>query len=184
MAHTDQGEYLGTHESHPVLNHETTDVTLKGTTRLAVLTFVVIGVVMLLMYGLWGFLARHERALDQPPPPMAVKGYGSRVPPVPRLQSLPRDDLQRFRDAQTAALETYGWVDRNAGIVRLPIERAMDLVVERAATLADPSLATASAPPAVPQAPATPVPGTAPAGSSAQPQPVPTGKPGQGPGPH
>ena len=28
-------------------------------------------------------------------------------------------------------LTTYGWMDRNAGIVRLPIERAKELILER-----------------------------------------------------
>lgn len=29
------------------------------------------------------------------------------------------------------ALEAYGWVDRDAGIAQIPIERAMDLIVDR-----------------------------------------------------
>jgi hypothetical protein len=32
---------------------------------------------------------------------------------------------------ENAALTTYGWVDRDAGIVRMPIERAMEILVER-----------------------------------------------------
>jgi hypothetical protein len=37
-------------------------------------------------------------------------------------------DLQ---DRQRAALGRYGWVDRDAGIARIPIERAIDLTLER-----------------------------------------------------
>jgi hypothetical protein len=56
---------------------------------------------------------------------------GERPPPVPGLQARPADDLarQRARDAQR--LGEYAWVDRPAGRVRLPIERAMELVLER-----------------------------------------------------
>lgn len=40
---------------------------------------------------------------------------------------------QSTRDAEAPELETFGWVDREAGIVRIPLDRAMDVIVERAA---------------------------------------------------
>ncbi len=39
--------------------------------------------------------------------------------------------MRSLRDGQEATLAGYGWVDRKAGVVRVPIERAMDLVAER-----------------------------------------------------
>ncbi len=51
--------------------------------------------------------------------------------PGPRLQISPRADLKEFRARDEARLHGYGWVNRNAGTVRIPIERAMDLLVER-----------------------------------------------------
>jgi hypothetical protein len=39
-------------------------------------------------------------------------------------------DLRSARDRQEMDLVTYGWVDREKGIVRLPIDRAMELVVK------------------------------------------------------
>jgi hypothetical protein len=53
------------------------------------------------------------------------------LPPQPRLQTDPRADLLALREAEDRVLGTYGWVDRNAGIVRIPIEQAMKLTVER-----------------------------------------------------
>jgi hypothetical protein len=38
--------------------------------------------------------------------------------------------LQAYRDERTQRLETWGWVDRKAGIVHMPIDRAMELVVQ------------------------------------------------------
>jgi hypothetical protein len=55
----------------------------------------------------------------------------NRVPPEPRLQTSPREDLQNFREQEDTVLKSYGWVDRNAGIVRIPIEEAMKLTVQR-----------------------------------------------------
>jgi hypothetical protein len=51
--------------------------------------------------------------------------------PEPRLQTAPQVDLATMRAREDAELNTYGWIDRQAGVVRLPIERAMDLVVQR-----------------------------------------------------
>jgi hypothetical protein len=51
--------------------------------------------------------------------------------PAPALQLNPHDDLVAFRARADAELNSYGWVDRSNGIVRIPIERAMDLIVER-----------------------------------------------------
>jgi hypothetical protein len=39
--------------------------------------------------------------------------------------------LGEFNARQRAAQDTYSWVDQAAGTVRLPIERAKDLVLER-----------------------------------------------------
>ncbi len=52
-------------------------------------------------------------------------------PPEPRLQTQPREDLKRLRAAEEETLESYGWVDAGAGIVHIPIERAMELTLER-----------------------------------------------------
>jgi len=51
--------------------------------------------------------------------------------PAPRLQVAPEVDLATLRAREDAELNSYGWLDRKAGIVRLPIERAMDLLVRR-----------------------------------------------------
>jgi|SRR5689334_22687091 hypothetical protein len=52
-------------------------------------------------------------------------------PPSPRLQVTPKADLDRLRDDEDRELTTFGWVDRNRQITRIPIERAMKLLGER-----------------------------------------------------
>jgi hypothetical protein len=49
------------------------------------------------------------------------------VPPEPRLQNSPFDDLKRLQAEEEKALSSYGWVDRKAGIARIPIERALEI---------------------------------------------------------
>jgi hypothetical protein len=46
--------------------------------------------------------------------------------PGPRLQNQPQQDLEQFKRKQMQELRTYGWVDRSQGLVRIPIEEAMD----------------------------------------------------------
>jgi hypothetical protein len=51
--------------------------------------------------------------------------------PRPRLQVDPAEDLAQMRARDLLELTTYGWIDRKAGIARIPIERAMQLLAER-----------------------------------------------------
>ena len=54
-----------------------------------------------------------------------------RLPPVPRLQQFPHNELNTFTNEERARLETYGWENKAAGTVHIPIEEAMRLTVER-----------------------------------------------------
>jgi hypothetical protein len=53
------------------------------------------------------------------------------VPPEPRLQTNPRQDLADLRAKEDETLNSYGWVDRNAGVVRIPIDEAITLTLQR-----------------------------------------------------
>ena len=59
-------------------------------------------------------------------------GANGQLPPAiagPRLQTAPAVDLAAFQREKRERLEGYGWVDRAAGRVHIPIERAMELMV-------------------------------------------------------
>ncbi|MDE3109275.1 MAG: hypothetical protein KGL02_04970 [Acidobacteriota bacterium] len=91
--------------------------------------------------------------LGQPAAPSAVVNPNLReLPPSPRLQPLPHEELVDYCRQQEQEVNTYGWVDREAGIVRVPISRAMDLVLAqglptRAAGEAPKGVAAADPPP-------------------------------------
>jgi hypothetical protein len=63
--------------------------------------------------------------------PLAVTATEPRLPAAPRLQRQPANEMYEFRLKEDAALRGYGCVDKNAGTVRIPIEDAMRLTVER-----------------------------------------------------
>ena len=71
----------------------------------------------------------HEPAVTAGQPNIPVtraRGF-----PQPRLLTKPGASLAELRAAEDADLNSYGWVDRNAGIARIPIDRAMQLLLER-----------------------------------------------------
>lgn len=53
----------------------------------------------------------------------------SLITPSPEVES--GEALRTLRATEEAALTTYGWVDRPNGIVHIPIDRAMDLILQR-----------------------------------------------------
>lgn len=54
-----------------------------------------------------------------------------RLPPEPRLQQAPILDLREMREAEDKILNSYGWIDQQHGIVRVPIDQAIDLLARR-----------------------------------------------------
>ena len=62
--------------------------------------------------------------------PLAV-GQEQRLPAGPRLQRFPANEIFEFRQREGSEQNSYGWIDRNAGTVHIPIAEAMRLSVER-----------------------------------------------------
>jgi hypothetical protein len=112
------------------VHRETSDIDLVGVLRFAI-GLVAAGVVIHVL--VWFLYAQLRREAARPAPaefPLATTAL-RRLPPEPRLQTDPRDDLANMQLAEQRILTSYGWVDRGAGIVRIPIDEAMTLTVER-----------------------------------------------------
>jgi hypothetical protein len=60
------------------------------------------------------------------PPRAWIKG--------PLLETSPQADLARYLQEKNRLLHEYGWVDRQAGIARIPLDQAMQAMAEQAAT--------------------------------------------------
>jgi hypothetical protein len=69
-----------------------------------------------------------ERAVRRDPRVSPLAPAESQVPPEPRLLVNEHHDLVVVRKQEQELLDTYGWVDKERGIVRIPIARAMELV--------------------------------------------------------
>jgi hypothetical protein len=64
-------------------------------------------------------------------PAGALAVPAGQLPPAPRLQTDEPGDLAKYRAEEDQKLTTYGWVDRQNGVVHIPIERAKALLLER-----------------------------------------------------
>ena len=69
-------------------------------------------------------------APDTRPYPI-VTDTAPRLPAAPRLQAKPENEMYEFRLKENADLHSYGWVDKDGGIVHIPIEDGMRLMLER-----------------------------------------------------
>jgi hypothetical protein len=97
--------------------------------------------VILGMRGLYAYLDHREKAAQPALSPLVTNvptdtrhiapEYPQGAFPDPRLEVDERGQLNGIRLKEENTLYSYGWVDEKAGTVRIPIERAMDLLVQR-----------------------------------------------------
>jgi hypothetical protein len=127
----------GPGQGHPELRYEQTDVRPGAIVRFAIGLVVVIAVASVALLGLFAVLAKQQRRHDPPPPPLA-RPTGE-LPPLPRLQVSPLQDLEQVRAQEEDELNSYGWVDPRAGIVHIPVDEAIRIVAQRGLPHAEPS---------------------------------------------
>jgi hypothetical protein len=83
----------------------------------------------LLVWWVASFLTDHLDAQDAPPPVLR-EARAPYEPPGPRVSTDPAALLHALRAEEDAILETYGWVDETNEVVRVPIENAMEMLLE------------------------------------------------------
>jgi hypothetical protein len=115
--------------NHNSIGHETDtgDVRAIGITGIALA--VGIAMVLILVAGIFHYLDHHQ-AIVTPANPLAETSQ-QQFPPAPRIEDYPSRELVDLHSQEESILSTYGWMDKKAGIVRIPIDRAMELQLER-----------------------------------------------------
>jgi hypothetical protein len=110
------------------LKYETQDFSPRAirwfTAGLAVLTVIVLISMGWLLWALSSRLVPGQAIVTPQGPPPDVS-------PAPNLQVASSRDMAELRASEDAQLQSYGWVDRQAGIAAIPIKRAMALLAER-----------------------------------------------------
>jgi hypothetical protein len=140
-------------DTHPVNNNAHGDFERKDVGVGAVVGFLVaLAVGLVIVYfvidGVYHFLEKHSEAEQTPISPLVTNAEKDtrRIPPQygddyqkylkegfpsPQLETDERSQLNEVRLREENILSTYDYVDKNAGTIRIPIDRAMDLLVQR-----------------------------------------------------
>lgn len=130
---------------NPETQHEKSDVNVRALLMFLVIFIVfaaVTHVVVWAMFRQFVSMSRHVAS-----PPLTQVARPSSVPQTPRLQPFPSKertgvmmppntstpvvDMEEMRASEEQALNNAGWVDKQKGIVRLPIDVAKQLAVQR-----------------------------------------------------
>lgn len=124
-------------EERPPHDHERTDasakwtfVTLAGLGMFLVLSGFIPALLLPWMGHIYGRANPAQRVFQ--------------LPPEPRLQADPVRDFETRRAAELKILNSSGWVDRQHGIRRIPIEQAMQIVAQRGVGSVLPALPNAN----------------------------------------
>ena len=108
--------------------HETRDFNIRAVALFALALAITLGGSLALMAWVFGLLQATPAGHSPQGAPIAAVPP---QPPGPRLQAAPTQDLQELLRADRARLQSYGRVDRSSGMVRMPIDRALQLVLEQ-----------------------------------------------------
>ena len=115
--------------SHPVQSegYERRDANIPALLKFALGLAVLIAVTLVAMN--WTF--KIFDTLLPLGPPAAPFEQARQLPPSPRLQAVPHMELKDYCEAQQKNVDSYAWVDQQQGTVRIPIDRAMDMILQQ-----------------------------------------------------
>ena len=109
----------------PDIGHETTDVNVWAVGKFAIGLVVVCVVSIALLFGLLKFFqSREETSVANTVEP-------TKMFPQPQLQKTPIPDLKAIRAEEDKLLNGYAWVDQPKGVVRIPVDRAIEVLAQR-----------------------------------------------------
>src|ERR1017187_2334588 len=125
---------------NPRIGHETTDVNVWAVGKFAIGLVIVCVVSIALLFGLLKFFqSREETSVANTVDP--VKLF-----PQPQLQKTPILDLKAIHAEEDRLLTGYAWVDPKQGIVRIPVDRAIEVLAKRGLPTRDVPAATPEVP--------------------------------------
>jgi hypothetical protein len=119
---------MESHATGQQVGHEENTVQLGP---VLVFAMILIVVSALSFGGVWfmlDFLKLNQARRDAQLSPLADPNP---IPPAPRLQVSPSLDLKQTRQTEDVVLNSYRWIDKDAGVVGIPVEQAMKILAER-----------------------------------------------------
>ena len=117
------------HPENPEVVHEESDASFGRIAGYGLALAIIVAILSMIVWLLFDFFAARSARPTTAEYPLAA-GQQHRLPPEPRLQVSPRTDLMHLRLDENGTLASYGWVDKNAGVVRIPIDDAVRITLE------------------------------------------------------
>jgi len=143
VIHNDRNETTGGRDADGAGTlHEPNTINVPSVVMFLVALAAAVVVVALLMRGLLRYFDARKAQEAPPPSPLAPE---VRLPPEPRLQGAPgsvgspAEDIRRFREQEDQMLNSYGWIDQQNGIIRIPIEQAKKMIEQKGLPATPPS---------------------------------------------
>ncbi len=125
-------------ELHASPKHETRDADIHKLIFFGIACIVLIGfgfIITEIVFHVW-VAPRPVSA------PVTLYAQGGQIPPLPRLEQQPAETIEPYMRKEHRLLDTYGWVNRQAGIVRVPIQQAMSMLLQQGLPMRNPSQVT------------------------------------------
>ena len=126
------------HQHHDHQEPETSSIKARPVLAFMVILSAATAFVFVLIWGLlWALDRKRDADETQPSTRVEMPEGQRRLPPEPRLQGapgpdgpslLPLDDWRVYKEMTDKMVASYGWVDKNGAVARIPVERAKELV--------------------------------------------------------
>ena len=126
------------HQHHDHQEPETSSIKARPVLAFMVILSAATAFVFVLIWGLlWALDKKRDADETQPSTRVEMPEGQRRLPPEPRLQGapgpdgpslLPLDDWRVYKEMTDKMVASYGWVDKNGAVARIPVERAKELV--------------------------------------------------------
>ena len=116
----------------PGAKYEHTDIDVDVSRKFAMWLLVSMLASFGIVYGTFRFFEAREQAASTAAQkyPLALS-VPRKEPPAPNLQKQPFKDIYTLRQGENEKLSSYGWVDKDGGVTRIPIDRAMEVLLQR-----------------------------------------------------
>lgn len=135
--HDEGGELHFEQISHHGVGYESRDLGARGIVGFLILLGVTVAVLCAILWGFYDYRMGHlpvEQPVTGVPEgsaPSATQLNPAKRFPQPALQVDDVADMQHMLANEDLVLNSYGWVDKNSGIVRIPIDQAMQQIVKQ-----------------------------------------------------
>lgn len=115
----------------PGAKYEHTDIDTSVGYQFALWLAVAMAISAAIVYGTFWFFEGQTKNADAVAQKYPLAVGQAKTPPLPNLQTQPFKDVYLLRKGEAEKLASYGWVDKQSGVTRIPIDRAMEVLLQR-----------------------------------------------------